>query len=158
MLSRFSWLTVFICFLIAAILEVMILPAVLQPYRPEWLAMVLIYWLLRHPEVVGMTCAVIFGLLMDVISGTAFGIHVLSFVITSYLILNMHHRLKMFPIIQQSIVVFILVATQLMMVSLLGKLLVGTTNDLSYLWVALTSAVFWPLVLISIDRLSFALR
>ena len=158
MLSRFSWLTVFICFLVAAVLEVMILPAPLQPYRPEWLALVLIYWLLRHPEKVGMTCAVAFGLIMDVISGSAFGVHVLAYVITSYLILNMHHRLKMFPIIQQSVVIFILVATQLMMISLLGKMLVGTSSDLSYLWIALTSAVLWPLMLICIDRLSFALR
>lgn len=156
--SRFSWLTVFICFLVAAILEVMMLPAALQPYRPEWLALVLIYWLLRHPEEIGMTCAVVFGLIMDVISGSAFGVHVSAYVITSYLILNMHHRLKMFPIIQQSVVIFILVATQLMMVSLLGRMLVGTTSDLSYLWVALTSALLWPLALICIDRLSFALR
>ena len=158
MLSRFSWLTVFICFLVAAILELMILPAALQPYRPEWLALVLIYWLLRHPERIGMTCAVVFGLVMDVISGSSFGVHVLAYVVTSYLILNMHHRLKMFPIIQQSMVIFILVATQLMMVSLLGRMLVGTTSDLSYLWVALTSALLWPLALLCIDRLSFALR
>jgi len=158
MRSRFSWLAVFVTFLIAAVLEVIPLPALVQAYRPQWLALFLIYWLLRYPENIGMTCAVIFGLIMDVISGTTLGVHVLAYAITCYLILSMHQRLKMFPVIQQSAVIFILVATQLMMVSLLSKMLVGTTNDLSYLWLALSSAVLWPVILILTDRLSLALR
>jgi len=158
MRSRFSWLAVFVTFLMAAILEVMVLPELVQHYRPQWLALILIYWLLRYPEQIGMSCAVIFGLIMDVISGATLGVHVLTYAITCYLILSMHQRLKMFPIIQQSIVMFILVATQLMMVSLLSRMLVGTTNDLSYLWLALTSALVWPIILILTDRLSLALR
>jgi len=158
MRSRFSWLAVFVTFLIAAMLEVVALPEMIQNFRPQWLALILIYWLLRYPERVGMTCALVFGLIMDVISGTVLGVHVLAYAITCYLILSMHQRLKMFPIIQQSLVMFILVATQLMMVSLLSKLLVGTTNDLSCLWLALTSALVWPIILILTDRVSLALR
>jgi rod shape-determining protein MreD len=95
---------------------------------------------------------------MDVISGSALGVHVLAYAVISYLILNMHHRLKMFPIVQQSCVMFILVATQLMLVSLLNTVLTSSGTDLSYLWVALSSAIIWPFVLLATDRLSMALR
>jgi rod shape-determining protein MreD len=158
MRSRFSWLAVFVTFLVAAVFEVMMLSELLRPYRPEFMVLVLVYWLLRYPEKIGMTCTVISGLMMDVISGSALGVHVLVYAIICYLILNMHQRLKMFPIVQQSVVMFLLVATQLMLVSLLNTLLTSSGTDLSYLWVALSSAILWPFVLLASDRLSLALR
>jgi len=70
----------------------------------------------------------------------------------------MHQRLKMFPVIQQCFVVFFLVSIQLMFVYLLDMLLHGSEVDLSYLWLALTSALVWPLILILTDRLALSLR
>jgi rod shape-determining protein MreD len=156
--TRFSWLAVFISFLIAAVFEVVVLPDSLLKFRPEWLALTLIYWLLRHPEKVGISIAVIFGLIMDVISGSVLGVHVLAYSVTAYLVLSMHQRLKMFPVVQQSFVVFFLVSIYLMIVYLLSVMLNGAGGGLSYLWLALTSALAWPLVLILTDRLALFLR
>ena len=156
--NRFSWLDVFVSFVIAASFEVVVLPDSLLMFRPEWLALILIYWLIRHPEQVGITTAVIFGLFMDVISGSVLGVHVLAYSVTAYLVLSMHQRLKMFPVIQQSFVVFFLVGISLMIVYLLSVMLNGAGGGLSYLWLALTSAIAWPLVLILTDRLALSLR
>tara|TARA_R110001592_G_scaffold59620_2_gene180920 strand:- start:45457 stop:45933 length:477 start_codon:yes stop_codon:yes gene_type:complete len=156
--SRFSWLAVFISFLAAAVLEIVLLPDSFLRFRPEWLSLILIYWLLRHPESVGITTAVFFGLVMDIISGSTLGVYVLAYSVTAYLVLSMHQRLKMFPVIQQSVVVFFLVSIQLMFVYLLSMILHGSDGGLSYLWLALTSALVWPLILILTDRLVLFLR
>lgn len=145
-------------FVLAAVFEVLVLPEGLLKFRPEWLALILIYWLIRHPEQVGITTAVIFGLFMDVISGSVLGVHVLAYSVIAYLVLSMHQRLKMFPVIQQSFVVFFLVGISLMIVYLLSVMLNGAGGGLSYLWLALTSAIAWPLVLILTDRLVLSLR
>lgn len=158
MRSPFNWITLLVTFLIAAIFEVMILPDSVQNYRPQWLALVLIYWVLRYPEKIGMTCALFFGLVMDVISGKPFGVHVLAFSVSTYLILSMHQRLKLFPIVQQSVVLFFLVAIQLMIVSLLSKFLMNSSSNLGFMWYALTSAIIWPVIIILTDRVSVAMR
>lgn len=156
--ARFSWLAVFVSFIIAAVLEVVVMPLSLQHLRPEWLSLTLIYWLLRYPENIGISHALFLGLIMDVISGTTLGTYVLAFAISTYLVLSMHQRLKMFPVIQQSFVIFFLVGIQLMIVYILSMVLQGFESGLSYLWQAFTSAVAWSLVLVLTDRLALSLR
>ena len=153
MQARFSWLAVLVSFLAAAILEVLGLPDILLKFRPEWLVITLIYWQLRYPDKIGISTAILLGLMMDVISGMTFGTHVLA-----YSVLSVHQRLKMFPVIQQSVIVFFLVGIQLMVVYLLSMALQGSQSGLSYLWLAFTSAIAWPLVLILTDRLALSLR
>ncbi len=126
--------------------------------RPEWLVLTLIYWLLRHPEKIGIMTGVCIGLMMDVLSGSYLGVHILSLSLICYLVLTMHKRLKMFPLIQQSVVVFFIVSIQLMVVYTLRSVLGVSDMGLSYLWQALASAFFWPMVVILSDRLAFALR
>ncbi|MFV1872222.1 MAG: rod shape-determining protein MreD [Oleiphilus sp.] len=156
--ARFSWMAVFVSFLIASVLELIILPDSFQNFRPEWVSLTLIYWLLRYPEKVGLFTAACLGLVMDVISGYTLGASVLGYSVSTYLVLSMHHRLKMFPVTQQAVVIFFLVGIQLMIVYLLSIVLQGNVSGLSYLWQALTSAIAWPLVLILTDRLALSLR
>lgn len=153
-----SYVVIFVSFFIAAILEVISLPSVISHLRPEWLVLTVLYWLLRHPEKVGIAISVAVGLVMDVMLGTYLGIHALSLSIVSYLVLTLHQRLKMFPIAQQSMVVFFIVGIELMVVNTLKvQLSVGDTG-LTYLWHALMSALIWPFVVIFYDRLAFAFR
>jgi rod shape-determining protein MreD len=153
-----SWPAVFVSFLLAAILEVIALPDQVGFLRPEWLLLTLIYWLLRHPEKIGMSTSLLLGLVMDAISGTYLGIHMLSMSLSCYLVLTMHKRMVMFPVVQQSLVIFFIVGIQLMVVYLLTSALSIGDSGLDYLWQALSSALLWPFVLILTDRLVFALR
>jgi rod shape-determining protein MreD len=157
-INKIRWLAVFLSFIFAAILELNLLPETLAFLRPEWLVLTLIYWLLRHPERIGVVTGVVIGLIMDVLSGSYFGIHMLSLSLICYLVLIMHKRLKMFPLVQQSVVVFFLVSIQLMIIYTLRSILGASDLGLAYLWQALSSAVLWPVIVILYDRLAFALR
>lgn len=154
----FSWLAVFISFLFAAVLELIVLPDMVAFLRPEWLVLTLIYWLLRYPGEIGIATGAIIGLVLDVLSGSYLGIHMLAASLICYLILSMHNRLKMFPVLQQSIVIFFIVGVHLMIVFTLRSALSVNDGGLRYLWQAFSSAVVWPVVLILYDRLVFALR
>lgn len=156
--SRVSFVAVFLSFLFASVLELLVLPDAVLFLRPEWLVLTLIYWLLRHPEKIGIATGALIGLIMDVISGSYLGVHILSMCLVCYLVLTMHQRLKMFPVSQQSLFIFFIVGIQLMVVYTIRTTLGGTDSGLSYLWVALSSALIWPFILIFTDRLAFSLR
>lgn len=153
-----SYPVIIVSFLVAAIFELIELPGAIAHLRPEWLVLTLLYWLLRHPEKVGLATACVIGILMDVMLGTYLGVHMLSMSIIAYLVLTMHQRLKMFPMAQQAIIIFLVVGIQLMVVHTLKTQLSVAESGLSYLWQAFTSALVWPFVVILYDRLVFAFR
>jgi rod shape-determining protein MreD len=156
--SRVSWLAVFLSFAGAAVFELLVMPQAMLFLRPEWMVLTLIYWLLRHPERIGLLTAFVVGLVMDVISGSYLGVHIIACCVISYLVLTMHQRLKMFPVLQQSLVIFFIISIVLMIVLTIRASLGVADNSLAYLWAAASSAVVWPFVLIFTDRLVFALR
>lgn len=153
-----SWFTVAVTLLLATILEALVLPELLTPLRPAWLTVTVVYWLMRHPEKIGVFFATAVGVLMDVITGSYFGIHMLSLCILAYFVSLMHQRMNMFPMLQQAAIVFILVGIHLMLVTLLQAHLSGLDTNLDYLWKALTTAALWPVIVLLTDRLSYLLR
>lgn len=156
--SRISWLAIVLSFFAASVLELLVMPQVILAFRPEWMLLTLVYWLLRHPEKIGLFSAFIIGMLMDVLSSTYLGVHIIACCVVSYLVLTMHQRLKMFPLLQQSVVIFFLVSISLMIVLTIRSSLGAIESDMSYLGAAFSSALVWPFVLIFTDRLVFALR
>jgi len=155
---HFSWIAVALTFTLALILELIALPDRLLFLRPEWLVLTMVYWLLRRPDKVGIAFGFGSGILMDVLTGSYFGIHALAMSLVCYLVLGMHKRLKMFPVIQQAAIVFFITGIQLMIVYTLRSALSVTDNGLEYLWQALISAAFWPLVVILYDRIAYTFR
>lgn len=156
--THFSWLAVLVSFVIAMVLELVVLPDRVLFLRPEWLTITLVYWMLRRPDKVGIAFGFGTGIVMDVMSGTYFGIHALALSLVSYLVLGMHKRLKMFPILQQAAIIFVVTGIQLMIVYTLRSVLSVADNGLEYLWHALMSAIVWPFVVVLYDRLAFSLR
>ena len=154
----FRWTAFVISFLLAIVLELIMLQEQVLYLRPEWLTLAVMYWLLRHPEKFGLAFGFSTGLLMDLMSGSYFGIHALALSVVSYLILGMHKRLKMYPLPQQAMVAFLVSGIQLMFVYTLRSFLSYTDNGLEYLWQAAMSALFWPFVVVLYDRLAYTFR
>src|SRR5690606_24876211 len=57
----------------ALLLGLLPLPAWMQPFRPYWLALVLVYWLIETPDRTGIGFAFIVGLAADLAFGTLLG-------------------------------------------------------------------------------------
>ena len=72
--------------LLAALwLSVVPLPTWAQWGRPEWVAMVLIYWVVALPERVGIAIAWVVGLYQDVLDGSPLGQHAFALSVLAYL-------------------------------------------------------------------------
>lgn len=142
--SHAIWV-IFLSFFIAYLLAIVPFPEWAMNYRPEWIPMVLIYWVMALPYRVGIGSAWLVGLLLDILEGSILGINALSLVIIAYVALNLHLRLRMFSALQQSGLVLVLVGLNLMLCNWLQIITDQTvTSNLLFLMAALTSAVIWP--------------
>ena len=63
-----------------------ILTFVFGKYSPDWLYLVVIYWILAVPNSIGLVTAWFIGLLTDVAYGSILGSNALTFVIVSFII------------------------------------------------------------------------
>ncbi|MFT4862630.1 MAG: rod shape-determining protein MreD [Pseudohongiellaceae bacterium] len=148
-------------FVLAYLLAVIPLPQWAMNYRPEWVPMVLIYWVMALPYRVGIGSAWVAGLVLDVLEGSILGLNALSLVIIAYVTLSLHQRLRMFSSLQQSGLVLALVGLNLMVCHWLQIMTQQTiSSNLMFLMAALTSAVIWPTLfhLLRQIRRSFAVR
>lgn len=136
---------IFFSFFIAFLLAIVPVPEWAMNYRPEWVPMVLIYWVMALPYRLGIGSAWFIGLLLDILEGSVLGLNALSLVIIAYVTLSLHQRMRMFTTLQQSGLVLALVGLNLMLCHWLQIITDQTVNvTLVFLMAALTSAVIWP--------------
>ena len=64
--------------------------------KPDFVALVVLYWCVDQPRKVGFIAAWTLGLLMDVADGTLFGQHALAYGILAYAGIVLHRRVRMF--------------------------------------------------------------
>jgi rod shape-determining protein MreD len=74
------WVIV-LTFFIAYLLAIVPVPEWAMSYRPEWVPLVLIYWVMALPYRVGIGSAWIAGLVLDILEGSILGLNALALVI-----------------------------------------------------------------------------
>ncbi|MFV1982172.1 MAG: rod shape-determining protein MreD [Thiohalomonadales bacterium] len=138
--------TIVVSIIIAIILTIIPLPETISYARPEWLFMVFVYWCLALPQRIGVGTGWFLGLILDVVLGTLLGQHALAFAIIGYITLKVHQRVRVFPLHQQALTVFMLVTTQIILINWIR----GITGEETNLWLmllpALSTAALWPWV------------
>ena len=140
-------------FIVALALTVFPLPDWLAVARPEWVTLVLIYWCMALPNRVGVISAWIIGLMLDVLRVGLLGQNALALCIIAYITLKLYQRLRVFPLWQQALSVFVLVALS-QMLHLWVKGITGQPIDLMTYWLpSLSSMIAWPLVFITLRAL-----
>ncbi|MCY4420504.1 MAG: rod shape-determining protein MreD [Gammaproteobacteria bacterium] len=132
--------------LAALILMLIPLPDWAGPWRPDWLAITLIYWVIAWPEHVGIGIAWILGLLVDVLFGTLLGQYALGFALLAFIAIRFHIRARNYPIYQQAL--FAGIALLPYMAILLWIQGIQGEDPKSWLYWApvLTSMLMWPIV------------
>jgi len=138
-----GWIIV-LSFVIAMMLMTMPLPAWAINWRPSWVAIVLIYWCMALPDRVGIGIGWGLGLLLDVQQGTVLGQNALGLAIIAYLCLKSFQRMRVFPLVQQAMLVCIYLLLY-EFISLWIRSMMGVPpNDWTYWMPAFTSMLLWP--------------
>lgn len=130
--------------LASMVLAVFPLPSQYQWFRPEWTAMVIIYWAATSPGRVGVGVAWLSGLILDGVQGVTLGQNALGMAVIAYVANALHQRLRQFALVQRAGLVFVLVGLHLLLGYWLQSLVSEPARNLYFLGAALTSALFWP--------------
>ncbi len=134
--------------IIGLILMIMPLPDWVQLYRPNWVALILIYWSMALPNQVGLWTAFITGLFVDVAQGTLLGQHALALVIIVYININFYQRVRVVPLPQQAAYVFVLLAIGQMIVAWVEGIVGRPVPILVFFSAPFIGMLIWPWVFV----------
>ncbi|GAA5316993.1 MAG: rod shape-determining protein MreD [Candidatus Pelagadaptatus aseana] len=126
--------------------------------RPEFLALVVIFWVVRMPQQVSMTLILAMACLQDLLEGGHLGQHGLALVAVAYLALLLEARIKHYVMWQQALVVLFMVMAHQLVDNWVHSFQGGAAANLEFLMPAFTSAMIWPLVQMGMERLRLRLR
>ncbi|MFC1748156.1 rod shape-determining protein MreD [Pseudomonadota bacterium] len=128
------------------ILTIIPLPDWLAPFRPEWLALTLMYWCMALPHRVGVLSGFTLGLLMDVLKGAVLGQHAMALAIMAYLTLKVHQQIRVFPMWQQALSIMGLLILFQMLVMWINGIVDQRGSSWFYWLPTLSSTLLWPWV------------
>lgn len=150
--SNNGWV-IWVTLLFALVLSVAPMPKSIELGRPLWVALFLAYWVLTLPHRGGMGVAFVFGLMLDVLSGTLLGQNGLPLLLTVFLVLSLQQRLRMFPLWQQSVVLLVILGLGQLVQLWLNTLVGNRPPTLLFLVPVPVSALLWPWVFICLQWL-----
>ncbi|WP_028116090.1 rod shape-determining protein MreD [Ferrimonas senticii] len=135
------WLTL----LLALLLQIMPMPELLAPWRPDWLLLTVVYWVLALPHRFNILSACLAGIVLDVLLGATLGVRGFALAIVAFMVAVQYQKLRHFTVWHQLCLVgiFALISQAVIIVhDYLG-------NDLQQLnWAllkpALLTAALWP--------------
>ncbi|GAB2191283.1 rod shape-determining protein MreD [Sessilibacter sp. MAH2] len=137
---------------VALMLSVMPLPQEISWLRPQFVAMVFIYWSLALPQTVGILSAWMTGLSLDVVSFSVFGQHTLAMVIVAYICLLSYQRIRTYQPWQQAIWIFVMLGIYQLFVNWVHSLTGHSARPSEFLLPAVASALLWPIVHVLLER------
>ena len=132
--------------LVGLLLSIYPLPAHYAWFRPEFLALVCIYWALFCPFRFGVISAWCIGLLQDVVVGGVWGAHATGLALVAYLCLGSYQRLRSYGRGQQMLWVFILVGIHKVFVNWVLEFAGYNAPVELIILPTVITALCWPLV------------
>lgn len=135
---------IYLSLLVALLLTVIPVPFQFNLFRPDWVLLVLMYWILALPKRVSISTAFVIGLLTDVLVGTVLGVNALAFSIVTFVVAVNHLKIRNFSALQQSLLVGLMLALYQLLLFWLSHFLTGVNFRPAYLWPVLTGMIVWP--------------
>ncbi len=137
---------ILLTFVFALFLTVIPLPEWARYIRPDWVGLVLIYWCMALPERVGVVTGWFTGLLVDLLTGSLLGQHALAMTVVAYLTLRFHQRLRLFPMLQQSLTILVLLILHQLLALWVSRI-IGRPGVPWFFWMpSVLGMLVWPLV------------
>jgi len=141
-----AWLPVGGSFIVALMLTMLPLPEVAEAFRPDWLALAVIYWVLMLPRNIGIGVAWLAGLVLDVAQGTLLGQHALALCAVAFVTSKFHLLIRMFPLSQMTATVFALLSVYQFLLFWMNGVAGVTANAVSYWGPIVTGTILWPVL------------
>lgn len=139
-------LPVIACVIAALMLAIAPMPDWASPFRPDWVALTLIYWAMNMPRTYSVGTAWIVGIVLDVAQGTLLGQHAIALCFVVYITVKFHLQFRVFPVSQMSATVFAMLAFYQFILFWINGVAGVTTSPITYWGPVITGALTWPLL------------
>lgn len=143
---------IYLTLLAGYLLTLMPMPEWASAYRPQWVALILIYWCMALPERIGVGVGFATGLLLDVLTGTLLGQYALGLSVVAYLALKLHLRVRVMPLRQQVFTISILLVVERLLALWTTGAAGYPTPSLLYWITPLISMLLWPWVYLTLRK------
>jgi len=111
--------------------------------RPDFVALVLLYWCMHKPWRLGIGLSWAVGILADVADASLFGQHALAYTVLAFGGVVLNHRLQMFDLRQQTTHVLGIMALAYSVYAMVHWLVNGYVVWMYFIG-CLTSTLLWP--------------
>ncbi|WP_022941431.1 rod shape-determining protein MreD [Psychromonas hadalis] len=139
-----SYRVIYSSFFIALIGAIYPLPLFLNAFRPDWIVLVIFYWVLALPHRVSITHAFVLGLLLDLLLGSTLGTHALIFSLLAYFVSIGYQRIRYFTMVQTTLLVGLFILFTKFALYWLASSLQDIVLHKHYFWSIFTSMLVWP--------------
>ena len=144
--------------LVCLLLSVYPLPSNYIGLRPEFLCLVMVYWVTHIPQHIGVFYAWFVGLAQDIVEGSVWGGHALALAVVAYICLVSYQRIKNYSVWHQSLWVVVLVGLHQLIVNGIQGLAGYHSHPHQLLLSIIISAMFWPVLHVLVSRVRHLYR
>ena len=150
--SKRNKLWIFLTLVISIFIDLYMFPDAVLHLKPLITLLVLIYWNMALPDKVGISEALVIGLLLDILTGPILGLHALLFVLVTYICQRFFYQFRVSPVLQQSIILFFFffVFKMILAFDFVDVSSGVSVSDIQYLLNASTfafvSSLMWPII------------
>ena len=137
---------IFVTLIAALLLNLLPWSGVLLWIKPDFVALIVLYWCIDQPRRVGFAAAWLLGLLMDVADGTLFGQHALAYTILAYAGIVLNRRVRMFAMTPQVLHVIPLLLANDLIVLAIRALAGADFPGFQYFLGSFVAGALWPVV------------
>jgi len=143
---------------VALTLAISPLPESAAPFRPDWVALTLIYWSMALPRTYSVGSAWLVGVVLDVAQGTLLGQHALALSAVIYLTVRFHLQLRVFPLSQLTITVFGLLGIYQFILFWVNGVAGISSPAVGFWGPLLSGTLVWPLVYFLLGSVNYRRR
>ncbi|MEK7877934.1 MAG: rod shape-determining protein MreD [Pseudomonadota bacterium] len=138
----------FIAFTLIAALMVNLLPwsGPWLTAKPDFVALIVLYWCIQQPRRFGFAVAWLMGLMMDVAVGSLLGQHALAYSVLAYAGIVLHRRVLMFGMRNQILHVIPILLLNNLIVLAIRKLGGADFPGYGYFAGSLIAGALWPVM------------
>lgn len=139
-------LPVIITLIVALMLTMMPMPDAVSAFRPDWVALIVIFWAMSVPRSYSVGVAWFAGILVDVTQGTLLGQHALALCAIIYITVKFHLLMRVFPLLQLTATIFALLALYQFLLFWINGVAGVHAPSVSYWGPVITGTIIWPLL------------
>jgi len=149
-------LPIIICIVASLMLAIAPMPESAVAFRPDWVALTLIYWSMLLPRTYSIGWAWVIGLILDVAQGTLFGQHALALSLAVYVTVKFHLQIRVFPMLQMTVTVFALLSLYQFILFWINGV-AGINSPAAVYWGPVVSGtLIWPLLSVVYNSIRYS--